>query len=334
MAKLVFVDQGISSEFELDGAPSEVSLGRSPSCSVRVNNPSMSRIHAVLVREGSPARYRMFDRGSSNGTYVNGQRQSEAVLRHGDQLMCGEFVFLFVDESAPPGGYVSPSLPLTPSPVPTQALAAVERASLVEPADRLSEPPTVAGAKPLPFPTVASRPMSTAAQIAQVTEEGFYAALEQADTLRVALELAQRERDTLSEQVRALMFEVNRLRSEPQTALEQSMAAEGSMLGEDVVRRQSLEQVGRLRTQLEKVSAEREELLVRCRRMTELEQENRRLKEQLVSASAGSPDTSALQGRLDKMKEAFMQLDTEMLELVEVNRGLRAELDRVRGGGR
>jgi hypothetical protein len=29
-----------------------------------------------------------------------------------------------------------------------------------------------------------------------------------------------------------------------------------------------------------------------------------------------------------------MQLDTEMLELVEVNRGLRAELDRVRGGGR
>lgn len=334
MAKLVFVDQGISAEFELDGAPGEVSLGRSPSCTVRINNPSMSRVHAVLVREGSPARYRMFDRGSSNGTYVNGQRQAEVVLRHGDQLMCGEFVFLFVDETAPPGGYVSPSLPLTPNPVPTQALGAVDRALLLEPADRLAEPPTVAGALPLPKPTEAVRPMSTAAQIAQVTEEGFYAALEQADTLRVSLELAQRERDTLSEQVRALMFEVNRLRSESKSALEQPSLAEGSLLGDDVVRRQSVEQLGRLRTQLEKVTAEREEYLVRCRRLTEVEQENRRLKEQLAAAGAGAPDASALAVRLEKMKEAFMQLDTEMLELVEVNRGLRAELDRVRGGGR
>lgn len=334
VAKLVFTDQGISSEFVLDGAPGEVSLGRSPSCTVRVNNPSMSRVHAVLVREGSPARYRVFDRGSSNGTYVNGQLKQEALLRHGDQLMCGEFLFLFLDEELGVGVASSNSLAPISNPVATQALGAIDKALLIEPADRLAEPATVAGAKPLPSPTTALRPMSTAAQIAQVTEEGFYAALEQADALRVALELAQRERDSLSEQVRSLMFEVNRLRSDPKTAQESVAVAEGSVLGEDATRRQSLEQMGRLRTQVEKLAAEREELLVRCRRMTELEQENRRLREQIAASASGSPGEAVLQARLDKMKDAFMQLDTEMLELVEANRGLRAELERVRGGGR
>ena len=130
------------------------------------------------------------------------------------------------------------------------------------------------------------------------------------------------------------MFEVNRLRSEPQTALEQAALSDGSMLSEDVVRRQSLEQMGRLRGQVEKLAAEREELLVRCRRVTELEQENRRLKEQVAAAAGSAPAESELGGRLETMKEAFMQLDTEMLALEEVNRGLRSEVERLRGGGR
>lgn len=328
MAKLLFVDQGNSTEFLLDDSAGEISLGRNPSCTLCVNNPSLSRVHAVLVREGSPARYRMFDRGSSNGTYVNGQRQAEALLRHGDQLMCGEFVFLFLDDGSAPSGEVSRSMPPMPSPMPMQgrmamevteqALGASEEGSAVAPVLR----------------TRAVRPLSTDAQIAQVTEDGFYAALEQADALRVQLELSQREREMLSEQVRGLMFEVNRLRSEPQTALELAALSDGSMLGEDVVRRQSLEQMGRLRGQVEKLAAEREELLVRCRRVTELEQENRRLKEQVAAAAGPVPAESELAGRLERMKEAFMQLDTEMLALEEVNRGLRSEVERLRGGGR
>lgn len=328
MAKLLFVDQGIPTEFVIDGAAGEISLGRSPTCTVRVNNPSLSRVHAVLVREGSPESYRMIDRGSSNGTYVNGQRQSEALLRHGDQLMCGEFVFLFVDDSVGPDEAVSRSFPPMPSPVKPQgwmsADGRVEEAASL-PAGSIAAPSVG---------TRAMRPMSTDAQIAQVTEDGFYAALEQADALRVELEMSQREREMLSEQVRGLMFEVNRLRSEPQTAQEQAVLSDGSLLGEDVVRRQSLEQMGRLRGQVEKLAAEREELLVRCRRVTELEQESRRLREQVAAAAGPAPDESALAGRLEKMKEAFMQLDTEMLKLVEVNRGLRSEVERLRGGGR
>ena len=327
MAKLVFVDQGISTEFLLDDVRGEISLGRSPSCTVRVNNPSLSRVHAVLERDGSPARYRVVDRGSSNGTYVNGQRKDDALLRHGDQLMCGEFVFLFVDDAAGIGGE-SRSMPPMPSPMPTQvkmALEVTDQAGGAAPEGR---------AAALAEGTRSVRPLSTDAQIAQVTEDGFYAALEQADGLRMELELSQREREMLSEQVRGLMFEVNRLRSEPQTALEQAALSDGSLLGEDVVRRQSLEQMGRLRGQVENLAAEREELLVRCRRVTELEQENRRLKEQAAAAAGPGPASSELAGRLETMKEAFMQLDTEMLELVEVNRGLRSEVERLRGGGR
>jgi pSer/pThr/pTyr-binding forkhead associated (FHA) protein len=326
VAKLVFVDQGISTEFLLDDVRGEISLGRSPSCTVRVNNPSLSRVHAVLVREGSPARYRVVDRGSSNGTYVNGQRKDDALLRHGDQLMCGEFVFLFVDDAGGIGGE-SRSMPPMPSPMPTQGRMALEVT------DQAGGTAAEGSAAPAGG-TRSVRPLSTDAQIAQVTEDGFYAALEQADGLRMELELSQREREMLSEQVRGLMFEVNRLRSEPQTALEQAALSDGSLLGEDVVRRQSLEQMGRLRGQVEKLAAEREELLVRCRRLTELEQENRRLREQLAAAAGPGPASSELVGRLEKMKEAFMQLDTEMLELVEVNRGLRSEVERLRGGGR
>lgn len=328
MAKLLFVDQGISTEFLLDDSAGEISLGRSPSCTLRVNNPSLSRVHAVLVRDGSPARYRMFDRGSSNGTYVNGQRQAEALLRHGDQLMCGEFVFLFVDDAGATGGGESRSMPPMPSPMLTQGRMAMEVT------EQAAGGPEEGSAVVSLLRTRAVRPLSTEAQIAQVTEDGFHAALEQADAFRVQLELSQRERETLSEQVRGLMFEVNRLRSEPQTALEQAALLEGSMLGEDVVRRQSLEQMGRLRGQVERLAAEREELLVRCRRATELEQENRRLKEQVSAAAGPVPAESELAGRLERMKEAFMQLDTEMLALVEVNRGLRSEVERLRGGGR
>ena len=327
MAKLVFVDQGISTEFLLDDMTGEISLGRSPSCTVRVNNPSLSRVHAVLVREGSPARYRVFDRGSSNGTYVNGQRQEEALLRHGDQLMCGEFVFLFVDDAGAMGGGESRSMPPMPSPMLTQGRMALE---VTDQAGGGSPEGIAAPAGG----TRSVRQLSTEAQIAQVAEDGFYAALEQADGLRMELEMSQREREMLSEQVRGLMFEVNRLRSEPQTALEQVALSEGSMLSEDVVRRQSLEQMGRLRGQVEKLAAEREELLVRCRRLTELEQENRRLKEQVAAAAGPAPAESESADRLEKMKEAFMQLDTEMLALEEVNRGLRSEVERLRGGGR
>lgn len=68
-------------------------LGRKR-CDVNVLHRSVSRVHAELLREG-PA-WRIRDRGSRNGTFLNDRRVSDAVtIRAGDRLRLSEVPFLF-----------------------------------------------------------------------------------------------------------------------------------------------------------------------------------------------------------------------------------------------
>lgn len=66
-----------------------ITIGRHPSCQVQfpTNITSISRNHAELVRDGN--RYKIVDR-STNGTFVNGKRMSEAFLKDGDVIMFTE----------------------------------------------------------------------------------------------------------------------------------------------------------------------------------------------------------------------------------------------------
>jgi pSer/pThr/pTyr-binding forkhead associated (FHA) protein len=66
-----------------------ITIGRHPSCQVQfpTDITSISRNHAELVREGN--RYKIVDR-STNGTFVNGKRMSEAFLKDGDVIMFTE----------------------------------------------------------------------------------------------------------------------------------------------------------------------------------------------------------------------------------------------------
>ena len=77
----------------------EVILGRAIEADVRVNDPRASRLHARITREIDPvtneARYRITDLASTNGTFVNGQTITEAVLQDGDKLMIGEHLVRF-----------------------------------------------------------------------------------------------------------------------------------------------------------------------------------------------------------------------------------------------
>jgi len=59
-----------------------------------------SRHHCLL--EITPPHCRLRDLGSTNGTFVNGQRVTEASLQHGDEIQGGETV-LRVDVSSDPG---------------------------------------------------------------------------------------------------------------------------------------------------------------------------------------------------------------------------------------
>lgn len=72
---------------------SEVYIGRDVANDVFINDAEVSRRHARLVQQGGA--YLIEDLGSTNGTYVNGQRISgPSPLRPGDSVYLGENVSL------------------------------------------------------------------------------------------------------------------------------------------------------------------------------------------------------------------------------------------------
>src|SRR5215469_723682 len=81
----------------------EATIGRDPTSAVAVTDPSVSRKHCLLRREDE--RFQIKDLESRNGTLVNGVAVKEQWLRHGDEIVTGDSVFLFLleeDERANP----------------------------------------------------------------------------------------------------------------------------------------------------------------------------------------------------------------------------------------
>src|SRR5882762_6868320 len=74
----------------------EITLGRDPTNAVPLNDPSVSRKHCVFLREQE--RLQVRDLESRNGTVVNGVAVKEQWLRHGDEIVVGDSVFLFLLE--------------------------------------------------------------------------------------------------------------------------------------------------------------------------------------------------------------------------------------------
>ncbi len=73
-------------------------LGRDVECEVRLTDPSVSRLHAQILRQSSG--YFVTDVGSSNGTFLNGQRLfTPHPLQAGDVLQIG--IFTLACEAAP-----------------------------------------------------------------------------------------------------------------------------------------------------------------------------------------------------------------------------------------
>ncbi len=71
-------------------------LGRATDGDVSLDDITVSRRHAEVVRSGSS--YLVRDSGSLNGTYVNNQRIDEAPLVQGDELQIGKFRLVFFQQ--------------------------------------------------------------------------------------------------------------------------------------------------------------------------------------------------------------------------------------------
>jgi hypothetical protein len=68
-------------------------IGRSPECDIFLDDVTVSRRHAELVKEGDTFTIR--DLGSLNGTYVNRRRIESTVLEDDDELQIGKYRLTF-----------------------------------------------------------------------------------------------------------------------------------------------------------------------------------------------------------------------------------------------
>lgn len=96
---LMLIEGGSSkTRYRLDR--DEVTIGRDLECTISVQDSKISRQHAKIntlpteIPNASP-KFVLTDLGSTNGTYVNGQRISQIELRHRDRINVGSFVFGF-----------------------------------------------------------------------------------------------------------------------------------------------------------------------------------------------------------------------------------------------
>jgi FHA domain/Zinc-ribbon containing domain len=91
-------------------------VGRSLAADVRFDDPTVSRRHALLVRQ--PDGVRVLDDRSLNGVFVNGERIEWRILEDGDEIVVGRYRLRFLNVPSQPTGRISagraaPRQPLT-----------------------------------------------------------------------------------------------------------------------------------------------------------------------------------------------------------------------------
>jgi hypothetical protein len=69
-------------------------VGRSPECDIFLDDVTVSRQHAEILRDGDEFTIR--DLGSLNGTYVNRKRIESAVLQNDDEVQVGKYRLTFL----------------------------------------------------------------------------------------------------------------------------------------------------------------------------------------------------------------------------------------------
>lgn len=86
---------GIS--FALTGEP--ITIGRSPQCTIFLNDMTVSRMHATIEQENGC--YVIRDANSFNGVWVNNDSVEARALRPGDFIQIGTFCMQYEENEAP-----------------------------------------------------------------------------------------------------------------------------------------------------------------------------------------------------------------------------------------
>jgi pSer/pThr/pTyr-binding forkhead associated (FHA) protein len=110
MAKLVVLTQSLAGR-SCDLASERTTIGRVEENNFQISEPSVSSRHAEILLRGNDIVVK--DLGSTNGTFINGEKISEAVLKPGQTLRLGN-IELKLDTPGAPGA--SAPAPATPPP--------------------------------------------------------------------------------------------------------------------------------------------------------------------------------------------------------------------------
>lgn len=76
----------------------KLDVGRRPSSDLVLNEPSVSAMHAQIIKRDN--QWKVLNLLSSNGTFVNGEKVAEKILKAGDRISFAgvEFVFTYIDD--------------------------------------------------------------------------------------------------------------------------------------------------------------------------------------------------------------------------------------------
>ena len=100
-AKLVVKNLETGRSFEFELARDEIYVGRAAdSNDVVLDDGQVSRRHASIKRNGQE--FMLIDLNSANGTFINGQRVKEHLLRNGDSFSISRYAIEFKDTAATP----------------------------------------------------------------------------------------------------------------------------------------------------------------------------------------------------------------------------------------
>jgi pSer/pThr/pTyr-binding forkhead associated (FHA) protein len=71
-----------------------ITIGRSPDCDIFLDDVTVSRRHAVVVKQDDALQIE--DEGSLNGTFLNRKRIESGELADGDELQIGKYKLAFL----------------------------------------------------------------------------------------------------------------------------------------------------------------------------------------------------------------------------------------------
>ncbi|HVU28528.1 MAG TPA: FHA domain-containing protein [Verrucomicrobiae bacterium] len=140
MAKLVFLNQGMTGRTH-DLNVERTTVGRVEDNTLQIADPSVSSHHGEIILQGSEVLIR--DLNSTNGTFINGEKIGEKILKPGQTLRLGQVELKLEVEGATASASLAPSAPAKKT---TEARGGVSLSDLEQ-----------SGGKPQGFDTVFSK---------------------------------------------------------------------------------------------------------------------------------------------------------------------------------